>query len=68
MNSELSWRKSSFSGGSGGDCMEVADRDGRVLVRDTKAYGRSPVHRYTDAEWREFVAGVKAAEPGRDAL
>jgi hypothetical protein len=31
------WRKSTYSGGSGSECVEagVADR-GRVLVRDTK--------------------------------
>jgi Domain of unknown function (DUF397) len=30
------WRKSSYSGGSGGDCIEVADTVGAVMVRDTK--------------------------------
>jgi len=35
MTSEMSWRKSSYSGGSGGNCVELADRGGRVLVRDT---------------------------------
>ena len=29
------WRKSSYSGTSGGDCVEAADMDGRILVRDT---------------------------------
>jgi Domain of unknown function (DUF397) len=28
------WRKSSYSTGSGGDCVEVASADG-VMVRDT---------------------------------
>jgi hypothetical protein len=28
------WRKSSYSGGNGGSCVEVAN-DGVVLVRDT---------------------------------
>ena len=29
------WRKSSYSGTNGGDCVEAADMNGRVLVRDT---------------------------------
>ncbi len=30
------WRKSSYSGGGGGDCVEVGGDSGAVLVRDTK--------------------------------
>ena len=30
------WRKSSYSGGNGGNCVEVADHDEMILVRDTK--------------------------------
>ncbi len=30
---DLRWRKSSFSGNGGGDCVEAADYAGRVLVR-----------------------------------
>ena len=29
------WRKSSYSGTNGGSCVEAADMDGRILVRDT---------------------------------
>ena len=59
MNSELSWRKSSFSGGSGGNCVEVADRGDHVLVRDTKAHS-GPVHRYTPAQWRTLITIIKS--------
>jgi hypothetical protein len=31
-------------------------------VRDTKDGGHGPVHRYTAAEWRAFVAGVRNGE------
>jgi hypothetical protein len=55
------WRKSSFSGPNGGDCVEAADRDGAVLVRDTKQNGRGLVYRFTADEWRAFVAAVKTA-------
>jgi hypothetical protein len=30
------WRKSSYSGSNGGECVEVGAHEGRVLVRDTK--------------------------------
>jgi hypothetical protein len=54
----LSWRKSSFSGGNGGACVEVAERGGMILVRDSKDRGAGPVQRYAPAAWRAFVAGL----------
>ncbi|MGA5203234.1 DUF397 domain-containing protein [Streptomyces variegatus] len=30
------WRKSSYSGNTGGECVEVADLGARVAVRDSK--------------------------------
>jgi hypothetical protein len=66
------WRKSSFSGGNGGACVEVAEQDGLILVRDTKDRGRGPVQRYVPAAWRAFMAGLRdgggageAGGPGR---
>lgn len=56
MMTELTWRKSSFSG-SQANCVEVAARD-RVLVRDTKNRS-SAVLRFTPAAWRKFVGQVK---------
>jgi hypothetical protein len=52
--SELRWRKASASGTQGGNCVEIADHHGAVLVRDTR--DRGAVQRYTVAEWRAFVA------------
>jgi hypothetical protein len=52
------WRKSSYSGGQGGNCVEVATRDGAV-VRDTKDY-RGPVLRFTPAAWKRFTDQMKA--------
>ena len=37
----------------------MADRDGMIVVRDTKDHGRGPVHRYTPDECRAFIAGVR---------
>ncbi|MFI0370514.1 DUF397 domain-containing protein [Actinomadura sp. 1N219] len=36
MNRELTWRKSSRSGSSGGNCVELASMDEKVAVRDSK--------------------------------
>jgi hypothetical protein len=53
------WRKSSYSGSQGGNCIEVAGRDSRVLVRDTKNRA-GVVLRFSPAAWRGFVGQVKA--------
>ncbi len=53
------WRKSSYSGGSGGDCVEVAGGARRVLVRDTRQAGTGPVLRFSPAAWRRFAGQVK---------
>ncbi|MEU8558297.1 MULTISPECIES: DUF397 domain-containing protein [Streptomyces] len=36
MNTGESWRKSSYSGAEGGECVEVAETRDAVLVRDSK--------------------------------
>jgi len=59
MTSEMSWRKSSYSGGSGGNCVELADQGGRVLVRDTKQAGAGPVLAFSTPAWRRFARELK---------
>jgi len=56
------WRKSTFSGSNGGNCVEVAGHDGYHLVRDTKDQGHGPILRYTPSEWRAFISGVRNGE------
>lgn len=58
MTDKLIWRKSSYSGGQGGDCVEVGQDSGAVLVRDTKAreHGHLAVNAAT---WRRFTDGIK---------
>jgi hypothetical protein len=59
----LRWRKSSYSNGLGGECVEVAHLpDGGRLVRDTKDHGHGPVLRFTAAEWAAFTKSVKNGE------
>jgi uncharacterized protein DUF397 len=61
---DLGWTKSSYSGGSGGNCVEVAAlAEGGFAVRDSKEPG-GPVLRFTAQGWRSFVRGVKAGRAG----
>jgi hypothetical protein len=62
------WRKSSFSGGNGGACVEVAvvpgateGSDRVVALRDSKDPG-GPALIFTPAEWHAFAAGVHHGE------
>jgi hypothetical protein len=53
------WRKSRYSGGNGGQCVEVArNLPGVVAVRDSKdPDGPSLV--VTAGEWRAFIDGLR---------
>jgi hypothetical protein len=62
------WRTSSYSGGQGGNCVEVAGFGGMILVRDTKDHGHGPASRFTAAGWRTFVAGVRNGQFEPDDL
>ena len=56
------WQKSSYSGGNGGNCVEVArNLTGVLAVRDSKDPD-GPVLVFTLAEWRAFTAGVADGE------
>lgn len=48
------WRKSSRSGDTGGECVEVAATTPGVAVRDSKN-PNGPVLLFTTAEWRTFA-------------
>jgi Domain of unknown function (DUF397) len=56
------WRKSSFSSGNGGACVEVAGNlPGVVAVRDSKDPD-GPVLVFSPREWEAFGAGVKCGD------
>ncbi len=55
----MNWRKSSYSGDNSGNCIEVADDDSRVIVRDTKDR-TGPVLRFTPDAWRRLVKQLKS--------
>lgn len=55
------WRKSSYSGDNGGECIEVADLAAHVAVRDSKN-PEGPAFLTAPAA---FTAFVRAAAEGR---
>lgn len=66
MTGNTIWRTSSYSGGSGGDCVEVRDDTRRVLVRDTKDR-TGPVLPFTPQAWQRFADRVKRSLAGPQA-
>jgi hypothetical protein len=60
--SQAIWRKSTFSNGNGGDCVEIAiNIPGVIAMRDSKDPD-GPRLVFTPAEWAAFVAGVRDGE------
>jgi hypothetical protein len=66
MNDTLQWRKSSYSGGHGGNCIEVMSAEGHVAVRDSKA-PNGPVLLMTAAQWASLCKAVLASPTLKDA-
>jgi Domain of unknown function (DUF397) len=62
------WVKSSYSGPTGGNCVEVAFlADGEVAMRNSRDPG-GPALIFTRAEWDAFLGGARDGEfglPGR---
>jgi len=52
------WRKSSYSGGASGNCVEVAATDRTVVVRDSQD-PKSPVLAFGPKDWQRFADRVK---------
>jgi hypothetical protein len=56
------WIKSSFSGPTGGNCVEVAFlADGQVAVRNSR-HADGPALVFTRAEWEAFLRGARGGE------
>lgn len=62
MTKSVTWRKSTFSNGQGGDCVELADLGETIGMRDSKLGETSPVLNLTRDSLRGLIAGVKAGE------
>jgi len=54
------WRKSTYTGNNGGDCVEVAGGAERIPVRDSKAraFGHITV---TPIAWSSLIAELRTA-------
>jgi hypothetical protein len=65
--SRATWRKSSYSNGTGGSCVEVALLNGvpgtaqDIAIRDSKD-PNGPALTFIARQWREFTAAIKAHE------
>ena len=58
--SNASWRKSTYSDGNGGDCVEVADGvPGVIPVRDSKLASDSPVLLVPAHAWDRFLTCLR---------
>jgi hypothetical protein len=57
-NLDPRWRKSSYSGNGGGNCVEVGQADG-VLVRDTQD-PTGPVLTFSADAWQRFALTLKS--------
>jgi Domain of unknown function (DUF397) len=60
---EPHWRRSSYSGSTGGQCVEVsvASHDAAIAVRDSKDPA-GPVLRFAAAAWQSFLTGACRGE------
>jgi hypothetical protein len=58
METADNWRKSTYSGADGGECVEVAAATGIVMVRDTANPDGDMLSVPADA-WRALVAAFK---------
>ncbi|MEU9220743.1 DUF397 domain-containing protein [Streptomyces sp. NPDC048376] len=56
-NSAPHWFKSSYSGGSGTECVECAYVPQIALIRDSKRIG-GPIVSVTHAAWHRFIDSV----------
>jgi hypothetical protein len=56
----LTWRKSSYSGGSGTECVEIAEQDG-VLVRDSKDPEGTRL-KFSASAWEAFTTWAGAPD------
>jgi hypothetical protein len=59
---DADWRKSSYSGNNGGNCVEVAaNLPGIVAIRDSKDPEGSTLV-FATQDWHAFISGAKAGQ------
>ncbi|MEU3184693.1 DUF397 domain-containing protein [Streptomyces sp. NPDC006923] len=60
MSTPIKWQKSSFSGGGGEQCVEIAEHNGAILMRESD--DPNMVTTTDRSKFAAFIAGVKAGE------
>ena len=58
MTDEPAWRVATYTGASGGNCVEVGDTDRAILVRDTQDRTGGTLT-FTAATWQSFTNSLK---------
>ncbi|MED7954204.1 DUF397 domain-containing protein [Streptomyces sp. BE303] len=62
MQTDPAWRKSTYSGSEGGNCIEVADGLAEAVpVRDSKDPD-GPALAFTPDAWRAFITAIHTGE------
>lgn len=56
------WIKSSHSGPTGGNCVEVAFLAGGAVALRNSRYPDGPALIFTSSEWDAFISGVSGGE------
>lgn len=54
----MDWRKSTYSEGNGGSCVETATADGAILVRDTTDRDGGTLA-FSAETWAAFTASLR---------
>jgi Domain of unknown function (DUF397) len=54
------WRKSSFS--ASGNCVEVANQNGSVLVSDSKSHDEGRILAFPSSTWQQFIHAMHRSQ------
>lgn len=63
MNTPIQWQKSSFSGGGGAECVEVATHQEAILIRESD--DPAAVIATSASKWEALISGVKTGHYSR---
>jgi hypothetical protein len=58
------WIKSSYSGPTGGNCVEVGFLPGGEVAMRNSRYPAGPALVFTSTEWQAFLSGIRDGEFG----
>jgi hypothetical protein len=58
----VGWRKSTYSDGNGGECVELASAAGTILVRDTADRAGATLT-VTAQAWRDLLTRLRLGAP-----